>query len=418
MGVDHGEHVELKCSTNAGASWELMKKYTDRIKFEKWETVSEQLPFGKVCNGNNVLFKLTQKKYSCSTCDNWAIDSLLIKTMTASSSPLWAKLSAPRGTKGETGMKGNDGQKGERGERGATGVDGQKGERGERGVAGMQGPHGPQGIQGPRGLQGNDGQKGERGERGVTGMQGPQGEKGNDGLGLHLKTFSIGSSYSIGDYVISSDENGQNAMHIAETNFVATDVPAKESKKKVLSHVKKGWDFDTSNSTFGLVIKSGTLKNKFKNTHGSALYFNGHGVREVRTSSGFDTRNGGSITFKMIYGNGFNGGERVDHGEYVELKCSTNAGASWELMKKYTDRIKFEKWETVSEQLPFGKVCNGNNVLFKLTQKKHSCLTCDEWAIDSLLVKTMTVSSSPLWAKLSAPRGTKGETGIQGIDGQ
>merc|ERR1711871_1211316 len=324
MGVDHGEHVELKCSTNAGASWELMKKYTDRIKFEKWETVSEQLPFGKVCNGNNVLFKLTQKKHSCLTCDEWAIDSLLIKTMTVSSSPLWAKLSAPRGTKGETG------------------------------------------------IQGIDGQKGERGERGVTGMQGPQGEKGNQGLGLHLKTFSIGSSYSIGDYVISSDENGQNAMHIAETNFVATDVPAKESKKKVLSHVKKGWDFDTSNSTFGLVIKSGTLKNKFKNTHGSALYFNGHGVREVRTSSGFDTRNGGSITFKMIYGNDRNGGERVDHGEHVELKCSTNAGASWELMKKYTDRIKFEKWETVSEQLPFGKVCNGNNVLFKLTQKKHS----------------------------------------------
>ena len=171
-------------------------------------------------------------------------------------------------------------------------------------------------------------------------MQGPQGEKGNDGLGLHLKTFSIGSSYSIGDYVISSDENGQNAMYIAETNFVATDVPAKESKKKVLSHVKKGWDFNTSNSTFGLVIKSGTLKNKFKNTHGSALYFNGHGVREVRTSSGFDTRNGGSITFKMIYGNSRNGGERVDHGEHVELKCSTNAGASWELMKKYTSNYR------------------------------------------------------------------------------
>merc|ERR1711871_142666 len=185
MGVDHGEHVELKCSTNAGASWELMKKYTDRIKFEKWETVSEQLPFGKVCNGNNVLFKLTQKKHSCLTCDEWAIDSLLIKTMTVSSSPLWAKLSAPRGTKGETGMKGNDGQKGERGERGATGARGQKGERGERGVAGMHGPQGERGMKGDQGVQGikgNDGQKGEVGERGATGIMGERGMKGDQGI--------------------------------------------------------------------------------------------------------------------------------------------------------------------------------------------------------------------------------------------
>merc|ERR1711871_1186086 len=216
MGVDHGEHVELKCSTNAGASWELMKKYTDRIKFEKWETVSEQLPFGKVCNGNNVLFKLTQKKHSCLTCDEWAIDSLLIKTMTVSSSPLWAKLSAPRGTKGETGIQGidgqkgergergvtgmqgpqgvqgiqgNDGQKGERGERGATGVDGQKGERGERGVAGDTG------MQGPQGMKGNDGQKGERGIPGPKGDHGLKGERGNDGMGLKLKPFAIGQTY-------------------------------------------------------------------------------------------------------------------------------------------------------------------------------------------------------------------------------
>ena len=150
--------------------------------------------------------------------------------------------------------------------------------------------------------------------------------------------------------------------------------------------------FNTANmlNTIGLDIKLGSLKKDFDNTQGYALYFKGAGKREFSTKNGFDTRNGGSISFKMIYGNDHNGGEELDISvkEQIELHCSTDAGASWKVIKKYTgQKFKAGNWETISESLA-GNVCQGSNVLFKLTQNKHSGTNYDHWAIDSFVIKT------------------------------
>merc|ERR1712139_452365 len=99
-------------------------------------------------------------------------------------------------------MKGNDGQKGKRGERGATGI---------------------QGIQGPKG---NDGQKGERGIQGQKGDHGLKGERGNDGTGLKFKSFAIGHTYHIGEYVFSkSSKDNHESMYIDEKTFMASKKP-------------------------------------------------------------------------------------------------------------------------------------------------------------------------------------------------
>merc|ERR1712167_507327 len=77
---------------------------------------------------------------------------------------------------------------------------------------------------------------------GPKGDTGPTGPDGSDGIGLHLRVFKIGNTYSPGEYVFHSAPNEKhNAMFVAQQNFVAKDVPAKELDHWVeLSKGEKG----------------------------------------------------------------------------------------------------------------------------------------------------------------------------------
>merc|ERR1712167_365594 len=124
------------------------------------------------------------------------------------------------GQKGEVGEKGNDGQKGERGMKGDQGIQGIQGPQGPKGNDGQKGDHGVQGPKGDHGL------KGERGIEGPKGDHGLKGEPGNDGMGLKLKSFAIGQTYHIGEYVFSkSSKDNHDSMYIAEKAFVANKKP-------------------------------------------------------------------------------------------------------------------------------------------------------------------------------------------------
>ena len=81
----------------------------------------------------------------------------------------------PKGDKGETGPRGEDGLQGIQGERGQ---DGQPGPRGERGPAGLPGPVGPQGP---------------------IGLTGPKGENGRDGVGIPQRISINGNIISLSD---------------------------------------------------------------------------------------------------------------------------------------------------------------------------------------------------------------------------
>jgi hypothetical protein len=104
----------------------------------------------------------------------------------------WVMFDAPRGERGATGLQGQDG----------------KSVRGLPGQAGAPGQRGPMGPAGATGLPG------------VEGKAGVKGEKGNDGVGLHIQTFAIGSHYKKGDYIFY-----ESRMYIAQRTFTASAIP-------------------------------------------------------------------------------------------------------------------------------------------------------------------------------------------------
>ena len=105
----------------------------------------------------------------------------------------WLQFQAPRGRPGEKGEPGKAGANGEKGEPGKAGAE----------------------RTGEPGRDGKDGATGPRGEPG-TGIKGDKGDKGNDGLGLHLKVFEIGKSYTPGDYVFAkSSQAHHESLYIA-----------------------------------------------------------------------------------------------------------------------------------------------------------------------------------------------------------
>ena len=94
---------------------------------------------------------------------------------------------------------------------------------GPAGKNGQPGPRGEQGFPGRDGARGIIGPKGNRGDMGLPGERGPKGERGEDGLGLTLKTFELGQSYNVGDYVFAKASAGDhNSLFIAEKSFTAS----------------------------------------------------------------------------------------------------------------------------------------------------------------------------------------------------
>ena len=113
----------------------------------------------------------------------------------------------PKGDKGETGPRGEDGLQGIQGERGQ---DGQPGPRGERGPAGLPGPVGPQGPIGLTGPQGD------------VGPIGPRGENGRDGVGIPQKLRIEGNT------LILSDGGGNVTLPTSGQNAPATSTSSSE----------------------------------------------------------------------------------------------------------------------------------------------------------------------------------------------
>ena len=87
------------------------------------------------------------------------------------------------------------------------------------------------GPPGRDGKDGHDGEKGDAGERGATGSDGAPGAKGDDGVGLTLRTFHIGTGFKKGDYVFYKSSKGDHdSMFVAQDNFKAFLPPGKDTK--------------------------------------------------------------------------------------------------------------------------------------------------------------------------------------------
>ena len=92
-----------------------------------------------------------------------------------------------------------------------------------------------------------------------------------------------------------------------------------------------------------------------------------------------------TISFDLIYGDGLNGGEKLDlaAGEEVVLEYSTNNGSSWTELNRY-DTVGLTNWTPIKEYLP--KAAQTSSTLFRWRQLKHSRNNCDNWGLDNVVI--------------------------------
>ena len=133
-----------------------------------------------------------------------------------------------------------------------------------------------------------------------------------------------------------------------------------------------------ANITYGGVLNS------------NALAFTGSGERSAATNL-IDTSNGGNVTFDLIVGNNFNGGENADLGEDVILQYSID-GVNWLDINTY-NQDAFTSWTQITEDIPLAAVQNGS-AAFRFIQPNHSDGSFDEWAIDNVAIQETLVESN------------------------
>ncbi len=109
-------------------------------------------------------------------------------------------------------------------------------------------------------------------------------------------------------------------------------------------------------------------------------------TRSVTTES-FNTSNGGSLSFKFLYGHSSNSGDTVESNEYIKLEYSTNGGSSWSTQENYSSSSYFDgNWHTINVNLP--SHLQQENIQFRIAQNGNSGVVYDHWAIDDLNVTT------------------------------
>ena len=161
----------------------------------------------------------------------------------------------------------------------------------------------------------------------------------------------------------------------------------------------QSWDFNNG-STAGLTVSNGGVHTgngtgrSGYNFTGTSLSMYGSGNRYI-TLPAENTSNGGTLTFKLIYGSDHNGGEDPDMSpdEEVRLSYSTNNGSTWTINQYFRPFQSYFSWQSVTINLT-GNLAN-SNIIFKLSQVSHSnSATWDHWAIDDLVLNVSTVNQN------------------------
>ena len=165
----------------------------------------------------------------------------------------------PKGDKGETGPRGEDGLQGIQGERGQ---DGQPGPRGERGPAGLPGPVGPQGP---------------------IGLTGPKGENGRDGVGIPQRISINGNIISLSDgggsIILPANAPSNTNGQVSEYEIHGTGMPnGKVSAPVGTTYV----DTVVTNGALKWIKRTGT------DNQGWEILIGDTGWRKLSISSGYN----------------------------------------------------------------------------------------------------------------------------------
>lgn len=121
---------------------------------------------------------------------------------------------------------------------------------------------------------------------------------------------------------------------------------------------------------------------------GTALVFQGQGVRGATTDP-FDLSGAAELRFALIVGNGLNGCDDADPLDSVRVECSTDGGATWELIDAL-DPEAFGMWRWMQLVLPQSALSTGTH--FRWRQDGMHAAGEDAWAVDNVVVLTQTTA--------------------------
>ena len=175
-------------------------------------------------------------------------------------------------------------------------------------------------------------------------------------------------------------------------------------------------DFDPNiDNTQWSNISNGTANTNFIGSDGNSLWFTGGSFNDnsrFATTNLVDVANGGAVTFDLIFGDSFNGGENADGGEDVVLEYSINNGSTWNQFGLY-DTEAFTTWTTITENIPIA--AQTSNTSFRWRQISHSGSNFDNWAIDNVSIPKFGEIQGSKWNDLNGD-GVRdaGEVGLAG----
>lgn len=137
----------------------------------------------------------------------------------------------------------------------------------------------------------------------------------------------------------------------------------------------------STGSMWGLV-NGGSLASSCGAVSGDALYFNGGGAREARTTA-LNVINGGTVRFALKIATGTAPCDNADPGEDVVLEFSVNGGVSWATML-LCNEAAYPGFTAVQATIPAS--AQTANTLFRWRQLMHSGAGQDNWMLDDVVV--------------------------------
>ncbi|MBL8001738.1 MAG: hypothetical protein JNL05_07250, partial [Flavobacteriales bacterium] len=142
---------------------------------------------------------------------------------------------------------------------------------------------------------------------------------------------------------------------------------------------------DALNGAAGAIwsqVSGGSVASTCGSVSGDALYFNGPGTREARTSAQ-DVSSGGSLRFALKIATGAAPCDNADPGEDVVLEYSINNGANWSPIATYNEAL-FPAFTAVQATVPVA--AQTTNTLFRWRQLANSGAGQDNWALDDVVI--------------------------------
>jgi gliding motility-associated-like protein len=196
--------------------------------------------------------------------------------------------------------------------------------------------------------------------------------------------------------VVSNAVQPNASAMATKTNVCTGDTLTLQAVSSTISNVFSE-NFDGINAS-NWISNSGTVSNSCGSVSGNALYFNtASGVMRQATTKALNLFAGGTVSFylKIAGAGSFSPCEQADLGEDVVLEYSTNSGATWTILQTYAYNST-PVFALKSSAIPAAAQTAATS--FRWRQLTHSGSGFDNWAIDSILIKSAGSNYLFSWA--------------------